>query len=402
MKICYIASDVVVPHTRGASTHTLELSRHLGYRGHEVNLICRRGDGQLVYEEIDGVRVHRIRDGIIFSNPLSSYQGGSRSGGRNDRNHFLRRIYGAYFTKVLPVYAGMQAVRIIKSSNSNVILERETSFGAGGIASYITGRPLFVEIIGPRYSHLSTKRASGILYYNPAMLDDSVADEKRWWVSAAANIELFKFNKELRTRIRTSLGLSDKIVSGYLGTFTEWQGVGDIIEVVSKLSEKNDDFHFLMIGPYYHEAERHVRQLGLQDHFTFVGEVPYEDVPGYLSASDILLAPYNPSRSSRKQSGIGSSLKIFEYMACERPVITSKVYPITKEIIDGRDALIIPPGDKSALALALERLARDPAQKRRLGRAGRILVEKKYSWAGFAKTLEERIYQALGNAVVSS
>ena len=161
MKICYIASDVVVPHTRGASTHTLELSRHLGYRGHEVNLICRRGDRQLAYEEIDGVRIHRIRDGILFSNPLSSYRRGPRDGpGRNDRNHFLRKLYGVYFTKLLPIYAGMQAVEIIKSSNSDVILERETSFGAGGIASYITGRPLFVEIIGPRYSRLSTKRAS--------------------------------------------------------------------------------------------------------------------------------------------------------------------------------------------------------------------------------------------------
>jgi len=402
MKICYIASDVVVPHTRGASTHTLELSRHLGYRGHEVSLICRRGDRQLAYEEIDGVRIHRIRDGILFSNPLSSYRRGPRDGRGNYRNHFLRKLYGAYFTKLLPIYAGMQAVEIIKSSNSDVILERETSFGAGGIASYITGRPLFVEIIGPRYSRLSTKRASSILYYNPAMLDDSVTHAKRWWVSAAANTELFKFNNELRTRIRKSLGISDKIVSGYLGSFTEWQGVADIIEVVSKLSERNADFHFLMIGPYYHEAERHVRQLGLQDHFTFVGEVPYEEVPGYLSASDILLAPYNPTQSSRKQSGIGSSLKIFEYMACERPVITSKVYPITEEIVDGRDALIIPPGDKSALAFTLERLARDSTEKRRLGLAGRELVERKYSWASFAKSLEEKIYQVLGNVVVDS
>ena len=389
MNICYIASDVVVPHHRGASTHTLELARHLADRGHVINLVSRRGLGQQPIEEISGVTVHRVLDGIVFNNPYSSYRRSSQD--RQRKPSVLKTMYGIYFTRFFPFYVAMKASRIIRSSRSEIILERETSFGAGGIASYVTGIPLVLEIIGPRYNKYSVNRASLILYYNPAMIKFSLSEKKLSRVSAAANTNLFKYDSDVRKKARLSLGLDEKTIVGFLGTFAEWQGVDDIVSAASKLRD-NQSFHFLMIGPYFERIAEKVRRLGLSDIFTFLGPVNYEDVPKYLCSADMLLAPYNISRDpERSRSGIGSSLKVFEYMACSRTVISTDVYPINQEISNGIDSILLPPGDVGALASAIQELAADPVEQRRLGIAGRRLVEHKYSWGGFAESIETKM-----------
>jgi len=391
LNICYIASDVVVPHHRGASTHTLELARHLADRGHVVNLVSRRGLGQRQIEEISGVTVHRVSDGIIFNNPYSSYRRSYQH--RRMEPRVLKTMYGIYFTRFFPLFVAMKASRIIRDSRSEIILERETSFGAGGIASYVTGIPLALEIIGPRYNKYSVNRASLIFYYNPAMIKFSLSEKKLSRVSAAANINLFKYDSEMREKARLSLGFDEKTIVGFLGTFAEWQGVDDIVSAAGKL-RNNRSFHFLMIGPYFERIAEKVRRLGLSDIFTFLGAVNYEDVPKYLCSADILLAPYNINRDpERARSGIGSSLKVFEYMACSRPVISTDVYPINEEISNGTDSVLLPPGDVQALATAIQELAADPDEQSRLGRAGRRLVERKYSWGRFAESIETKMLE---------
>ncbi len=388
---------MVVPHFRGASTHTREVARHLVNLGHQVDLLCREGSGQAQTEILDGIRIHRIKDGIVTSNPYSSYRA------RPDvvsKSRWIRRVlkslYGLYFTSIYPIYAAARAIKVVQSTNSDIIFERETSFGAGAITSYLTGRALLVEIIGPRFNSLSVRRASKILYYNPSMIGGLANSHKLSKVSAAANTTLFRYDPQARKEKRDLLNLDGKTVIGYLGTFAEWQGLSDIIDASKELSKKYAQIHFLMIGPYYQDTRETIVQLGLQNRFTFLGQVQYEKVPEYLSATDILIAPYNlgPSRLRRRE-GIGSSLKICEYMACSRPVIASSLYPIYSEFQDGTDLLLIRPGNVADLVNSIEKLMLNPDEMKRLAAAGRDVVEKKYSWAIFTRSLEKMMVQAI-------
>ena len=388
---------MVVPHFRGASTHTREVATHLVKLGHQVDLLCREGSGQAQTEILDGVRIHRIKDGIVMSNPYSSYQAGE-DGVSKSRvlRRVLKSLYGVYFTSIYPIYAATKAIKVVQSTDSDIILERETSFGAGAITSYLTGRTLIVEIIGPRFNTLSVRRASKILYYNPSMIGGLIDSHKLSKVSAAANTTLFRYNPQARKEKRDLLNLDGKTVIGYLGTFAEWQGLTDIIDAAKELTKRYPQVHFLMIGPYYQDARETVVQLGLLDRFTFLGQVPYEEVPEYLSATDILLAPYNLGPSPlRRQVGIGSSLKICEYMACGRPVIASSLYPISSEFQDGKDLILIRPGDVKDLVNSIEKLMLNPDEMKRLAAAGRDVVEKQYSWEIFTRSLEEMMLQAI-------
>jgi glycosyltransferase involved in cell wall biosynthesis len=87
-----------------------------------------------------------------------------------------------------------------------------------------------------------------------------------------------------------------------------------------------------------------------------------------------------------------SPLKIFEYMASEKAIIASDL-PVLREVLtDGVTALLCDPDDVRSWAAALERLAHDPAERRRLGRSARELLLSGYTW----KQRAERILTALG------
>jgi glycosyltransferase involved in cell wall biosynthesis len=79
---------------------------------------------------------------------------------------------------------------------------------------------------------------------------------------------------------------------------------------------------------------------------------------------------------------------VFEYLAAGRALIASRVGVVPEILSDGEHALLVPAGDASALADALQRLLGDPALRARLGEAGRRLVLERYSGARVAAALE--------------
>jgi glycosyltransferase involved in cell wall biosynthesis len=80
-----------------------------------------------------------------------------------------------------------------------------------------------------------------------------------------------------------------------------------------------------------------------------------------------------------------SPLKLFEYMAAERPIVTADL-PVLREVVrDGETALLCPPGDVPAFAAGLRRLAADADLRASLGAAGRDLLQEKYTWEARAK-----------------
>lgn len=399
MKICYVAVDVVIPFFRGASTHVYEVSRHLTKLGHEVHVVSRRINfDQPNCEILDGLHIHRVCRGIIAPLPFSRYQK-LEKGEVSMSTGSLNEIYAGYLFTVFPLYAGLVSSEIIKKHNVELIIERETSFGAGAIASAITGRPMILEIIGPRYSRRSFRRSRKILAYTKSMIREPVPPEKLALVTAAADVELFKQDATQRKLVREKYRLQDSIVVGYVGTFAEWHGIEELIDASEKVLKRYPNVKFLMVGPYFKHAKELTQKRGISNAYVFTGPVPYAEVPSYINAADILVAPYNPKRSElRRKYGIGSPLKIFEYMACAKPVITTSVEPITQVVHEGKTGIVIPAGDSEALSKAVINLIEKPSFAERIGKAARDEVEKRYSWEAFAMRLENVLKETIEGA----
>jgi len=394
VKICYIAVDVAIPHYRGASTHVYEVAKFLTQIGHKVHVISRRNNRtQPNYEILEGIHVHRIFRGIITPLPYSSYQRLER---RGKPPGLLDKLYEEYLFKIYPLYAGLITSQVIKKHGIEVMIERETSFGAGAVASTITGKPMILEIIGPRYSKNSFKKSKKILAYTTAMIREPVPHKKLILVSAIVDVKNFRPNPAEGKIVRERYGLQNLTVIGYIGTFAAWHGIEELIDASEKVLKRFPSVRFLMVGPYFEDAKELTEKRGLSNAYEFTGAVPHSDVPKYINAADILIAPYNPAKSElRRRYGIGSPLKVFEYMACGKPVITTSVEPITQTIQNKKTGILVPSGNSKALSEAIIHLIEKQKLAQTIGKAARKEVEKHYSGEAFAKQLEIILKEAI-------
>ena len=169
-------------------------------------------------------------------------------------------------------------------------------------------------------------------------------------VTAAVNTRLFNPNVD-GEKVRRKYALADKPVIAYSGGFWEYHGIETIIEASKEVIAQHPQSVFLMIGPGYHKYESYARSQGVADHFVFAGPIPHEEVPYFLAAADILIAPYFPRErigSWLWHSSSSGTLKLVEYLALQKPVIASKIPPIESFIKDGETGILVPPGDAEA------------------------------------------------------
>src|SRR5207249_255169 len=83
------------------------------------------------------------------------------------------------------------------------------------------------------------------------------------------------------------------------------------------------------------------------------------------------------------------SVKLFEYLACERPVVASQAGESARILRESGGGIVVGPGDARATAGAILSLYRDPERRAAMGRQGRAYVEANYSRSVWAGRLEE-------------
>jgi glycosyltransferase involved in cell wall biosynthesis len=110
-----------------------------------------------------------------------------------------------------------------------------------------------------------------------------------------------------------------------------------------------------------------------------------------MNASDVLVAPYNPDKIESveqvRKHGLGSPLKVFEYMAVGKPVITTDVKPISDPVEDGETGILVPPGDSEALGTAIMDILANESKAKAMGAAARESMSANYSWNLVARQL---------------
>lgn len=388
MNICYMAPDVALPYFRGASTHVYEVSKNLSARGHRLWVISRRlSHSQPRLENIDGFETYRTFQGLAFEPPLSSYSSYHIDG---DGVSPIQRLYSWYLGSFRAFQLGAEVATLMAGKRIDVVLERETAFGAGAVLSSILGVPMVLEMIGPRVSSMSLRRARKVLAYSAAMVKGRVPREKVKIVPAGVDSVMFSPDPKTGSRIRRDLGWENVFVVGYVGTFQLWHGVNTLLSACKRLICSSMRVRVLLVGPYYSDAKKYAKELEITDAVHFVGPVPYEQVPGYVNACDVLCAPYDPELSTvRRKGGIGAPLKLLEYMSCEKAVVSSRVPPIDEVIEDGRTGLLVRPGDPVLLAEALKELIGNPARAASMGTEARKNAVDRYSWSSLAQKLEQ-------------
>jgi glycosyltransferase involved in cell wall biosynthesis len=113
----------------------------------------------------------------------------------------------------------------------------------------------------------------------------------------------------------------------------------------------------------------------------FTGFVPNERIPLYQAAADVLLMPYQQTvatSSGGNTAAICSPMKMFEYMAAGRAILSSNL-PVLREVLDETSAVFCPSDSVEAWESALGGLLKDKEKRQALGQHARRAVEQ-YSW----------------------
>ncbi|WP_290811359.1 glycosyltransferase family 4 protein [Halovivax sp.] len=158
----------------------------------------------------------------------------------------------------------------------------------------------------------------------------------------------------------------------------------DAIEVIDRVRDRHPTAGLYLAGdgPLRERLERTVARRGLEDAVTFLGSVPYDEMPALYRACDAIVHP--------SEAEGGSPRVILEAMAAGRPFVATDLEHFSPSIADvGR---MRPVGHVDGMAEDLTELLSDPNRRRRLGERGRRLVESAFSWRstveGTTETLE--------------
>ena len=394
MTVLYFA-DTRFPIERANGVQTMASCHALARRGHEVTLVVRPDSTSPVRDpfafyglpSIDALQFHVVPAG---------------GAGRTRRVRFL-----------------LSAAAMATKHTDAVVLTRDL-----GLAAWLVQLP---KSRRPPVVYESHGLADTVAAEMPALLGRPdltpssrklrrlARREERVWTKAAAYITITKIlADELGSRFGSRLrvfvvpdgaqpleaggpdpaAVSDHhtvFTAAYAGHLYPWKGVDVFVRALSMVP----GVHGLIVGGHPGEPDldrvtRLVRELCLEARVTITGLVPPREVIGRLRHASVLVLPNTASAISERYT---SPLKLFEYLTLGRPIVASDLPSIREVLTHGRSALLVAPGDASALAGALGRLRSDATLRATLG-AGAAALAPRFTWDARAERLEAALLAA--------
>lgn len=193
-----------------------------------------------------------------------------------------------------------------------------------------------------------------------------------------------------RSASRAALGVGDAPVVMFLGTPRGYKGVDDLVEAMAGVATAR----LVIVGaePDHPSARRWAERSGV----IVRGPVPFDDVPRYLAAADVVAVPQRATSDTLGQV----PAKLFDAMAMARPIVSTSVSMIP-EVLDGC-GMLVPPGEPRALRAVVEGLLADPDRARELGRRARARCIDRYSFTSARAVLIPLVERLASATHVSS
>jgi glycosyltransferase involved in cell wall biosynthesis len=199
--------------------------------------------------------------------------------------------------------------------------------------------------------------------------------------------------REPAARLRAAWGVPPAAtVIGQVARLQPWKGQRDFIAVAENLLQTLPDVYFVIVGgdifadarAYEEELKATVARRNLSHRVIFAGH--QEDVAAVLNALDVLVHASTDEPFGRI---------LIEAGAVGLPVVAYGGGGVSEILVDGRTALVVPPGDRTAPAAALRRVVGDPALARALGDAARADICARFDARALTRAAERVLESAI-------
>jgi glycosyltransferase involved in cell wall biosynthesis len=197
-----------------------------------------------------------------------------------------------------------------------------------------------------------------------------------------------------RARIRQQLSIGSAPMLIFVGHISLGDDLDLALVALQEVQKHVPDVKLVVVGTGDGLARLRslADELSLQDRVHFAGWVEHQRVPAYLAAADVAVYPYRDTLVNRAKC----SIKILEYMAMGKAIVTTRVGQNLEYLEHGRSGILAEPGDANAFARALIDLLADPARAARLGQNAAQRIRDHFTWTDRISTIEQAYYLALG------
>lgn len=407
MRIAYLSLDYGIPVLggKGGSVHIREMLEAFCSLGHSVHLFCSHlGHGTSLEDQ-----------NLVVTEYAAPLETSARAGEESfapEHRFWKERRYRRTAARIETLVAAHHA-----ATPFDFVYERYSLWSAAGArlgrrlaipSVFEVNAPLVQEQAKYRQLHsadMAIAVEAEILATADALLavSDGVAD---YLVSSGASpgsihvvpngVNPDKFRPDVPPAPIADWGGAP--VVGFTGGLKAWHGIEDLVEAFRMVKQSVPAAKLLIVGdgPMRTEIERLAQSAGVARDLLITGWLAHDDIPRYVARMDVAVAPY-PAITDF----YFSPLKLFEYLAAGRAIITTAVAQKPEIIRDGENGMIVPPSNPGALADKLCSLLNDAGLCRQLGRSARLSAKMR-TWQANAGCVIDIIDKRAGRPTLET
>jgi L-malate glycosyltransferase len=350
----------VYPTYGGSGIVGSELGKELAQRGHTVHFISSALPTRLT-ELNERVRFHEVE---MMSYPLFEHQ------------PYTLALATKMSTVAQEEKLDLLHVHYAIPHSISAILARESLKPQQQLPVITTLHGTDITLVGADRSYLPITRY-GIVQSDGVTAISNYLKEATHEIFHVDNVKVipnfvcqYDYQRQPAGSLRESLSPNNEPLIAHVSNFRPVKRPLDCIEIFAKVLQEGIKARLVMVGDGSERTncEHRARCLGIQDQCSFVGKQPR--IVDYLSVADVLLLP-----SEQESFGLAA----LEAMACEVPVISTRVGGVPEVVTDGETGFLSDVGDVQKMAADAATLVRDPDLRREMGRKARESAISRYS-----------------------
>jgi phosphatidylinositol alpha-1,6-mannosyltransferase len=180
-----------------------------------------------------------------------------------------------------------------------------------------------------------------------------------------------------------------------VGRLVYKKGFNTLVAALAAVREKAPSAEVLIVGegPLEASLREQAQESGVGNALHLLGALPHDQLPEYYAAADLVAVPsvHGPAGNV---DGLPNTF--LEGLASGTAVVASSIAGMLDVAGDGRTAVLVPEGDKDALAEALGELLVDRGRREKVGAAAREVARSRLGWNQAAEQFESIYLEALG------
>jgi len=373
MRIFYYCYEKISPQG-SANTHVIEVVENLVKIGHQVVLFLPKFERRFNYSRKGLIQYVYLP---VVKLPLLIW--------------ILYDLFSLIYFTIFSLFNPPQ-----------IIYFRETQSLIPLLFAKMIHRKVFIEVNGwvieelkmvgyPRWKlrfleicqRFNFRHADGIITVSPGLTrlcqqTYRLEPEKLATVPNGTNPERFRALDQMECRQHLGLPPDCKYI-GFVGSCYPYHGLENLIHAAPLVLTNEPETVFIIAGegPAKADWQKLVQKLNLTDAFLFPGMVPTAEAPTWINAFTICVAPWR--KAYIDEIGV-SPLKLFDYMACSRPIVVSRIKGVTEIVERNQCGFAIDTEKPDVFAKYLLMLLRDRNLRESQGKNGRTGILLNHTW----------------------